>query len=84
MVQKRLALTVQEYPPLQYLTVQEHLTLQHQKCGSLVDSHTPGSSTTSQLAEHTPVLPKEANSKHIELNSVVASEVTLDTVVHNI
>ena len=30
--QKRLALTVQECPPLQYLTVQEHLTLQHQQC----------------------------------------------------
>ena len=48
--------------------------------GSLVDSQTPGSSITSQLAGHTPVLPKEANSKHIKHNAVVASEVTLDTV----
>ena len=47
---------------------------------SLVDSQTPGSSNTSQLAGHTPVLPKVANSKHNEDNC----EVTLDTVHKNL
>ena len=47
---------------------------------NLVDTQTPGSSNASQLAGHTPVLPKEANSKHNEDNC----EVTLDTVHKNL